>query len=91
MASARIHEMYKQKYRGGTVQKINGAGSKDGHFAESRAVVHQAVGMISVQLEVPIPAAFAWLQAYAARHERPAAEVAADVVARRLRFSPDDV
>jgi hypothetical protein len=72
-------------------EKINGSGLKNTHFVESRAVVHQAVGMISVQLAVPVSAALDRLQAYAARHERAVAEVAADVVARRLRFSPDDV
>jgi ANTAR domain len=71
--------------------KINGSRLKSTHYVESRAVVLQAVGMVSVQLGMPVAAALDWLQAYAARHERPTAEVAADVVARRLRFSPDDL
>ena len=44
--------------------------------------------MISVQLEVPSPVALERLQAYATEHRRPIPDVAADVVARRLRFGP---
>jgi len=72
-------------------QKINGSASKNANIAGSRAVVHQATGMISVQLAVTLPAALDWLQAYATEHDRLVAEVAADVVARRLRFNPEDV
>ncbi|WIM99348.1 GAF and ANTAR domain-containing protein [Actinoplanes oblitus] len=55
-----------------------------------RAVVHQATGMISAQLQVPIPAAFLRLRAQAYVTERGLDEVAADVVARRLRFTEAD-
>jgi hypothetical protein len=59
--------------------------------ATYRAEVHQAVGMISVQLDVTMSEALVRLRAYAYGNERPIAEVAADVVARRLRFEdPDD-
>lgn len=51
-----------------------------------RAEVHQATGMISVQLEVSLAEALARLRAHAYGNDRPIAEVAADVVARRLRF-----
>ncbi|MGP3999578.1 GAF and ANTAR domain-containing protein [Streptomyces sp. 8N706] len=54
-----------------------------------RAVVHQATGMISVQLGVAMEEALLRLRAYAYGSERPLGEVAADVVARRLRFDDD--
>jgi hypothetical protein len=62
----------------------------DGDLAERRAEVHQAAGMASVQLGVTVIDALARLRAYAFVHDRGLAEVAADVVARRLRFSPDE-
>ncbi|HEX6234376.1 MAG TPA: ANTAR domain-containing protein [Jiangellaceae bacterium] len=62
----------------------------DGDMAERRAEVHQAAGMASVQLGVSVIDALARLRAYAFVHDRGLAEVAADVVARRLRFSPDE-
>jgi hypothetical protein len=52
-----------------------------------RAEVHQASGMISVQLNVSLAEALVRLRAHAYARERPIAEIAADVVARRLRFS----
>jgi len=51
-----------------------------------RPEVHQATGMISVQLDVPLAEAMVRLRAHAYGNDRPIAEVAADVVARRLRF-----
>jgi hypothetical protein len=51
-----------------------------------RAEVHQATGMISVQLDVSLAEALVRLRAHAYGNDRPIAEVAADVVARRLRF-----
>jgi hypothetical protein len=51
-----------------------------------RPEVHQATGMISVQLDVPLAEALVRLRARAFGEDRPIAEVAADVVARRLRF-----
>ena len=51
-----------------------------------RAVVHQSVGMISVQLGVPLQDALLRLRAHAWSRKRPITDVAADVVARRLRF-----
>jgi hypothetical protein len=55
------------------------------HYAQ----VHQATGMILVQLGVNAEAAFARLRAYAYAHDRRLGDVARDVVERRLRFSPD--
>ncbi|WP_328439149.1 ANTAR domain-containing protein [Streptomyces sp. NBC_00457] len=54
-----------------------------------RAVVHQATGMISVQLDVSMAEALLRLRAHAYSSERPLGEIAADVVARRLRFDDD--
>ena len=54
--------------------------------ATHRAEVHQATGMISVQLDVTLAEALVRLRALAFSQDRAVAEVAADVVARRLRF-----
>jgi len=51
-----------------------------------RAVVHQATGMISVQLECGIGEALARLRGRAFASERPIDQVAADVVTGELRF-----
>jgi GAF domain-containing protein len=50
-------------------------------------VVHQAAGMVSVQLDVSVAVALLRLRSYAFGHQRLLADVAADVVARTLRFS----
>jgi hypothetical protein len=52
------------------------------HWAE----VHQATGMISVQLGVTVDEAFVRLRAHAFGERRPLREVARDVVQRRLRL-----
>jgi hypothetical protein len=54
-----------------------------------QAQVHQATGMILVQLGISAEAAFARLRAYAYAHDRRLGEVARDVVERRLRFDPE--
>ena len=48
--------------------------------------VYQATGMVSVQREVGLEEALALLRAYAFAHDLPLGEVAAQVVARRLRL-----
>jgi hypothetical protein len=53
---------------------------------ESRAVVHQATGMVSVQLAVTPGEAFLRLQGWGVAHNRALLAVAVDVVGRRLRF-----
>ena len=55
-------------------------------LVDRRAVVHQAVGMLSVQLGVDLSVALLRLRAYAWSRERPISDVAADVVERRLRL-----
>jgi hypothetical protein len=54
--------------------------------ADFQYVVHQASGMVSVQLEVSVGQALIRLRAYAFGNDRPLTKVAQDVVARRLRF-----
>ena len=55
-----------------------------------RFVVHQASGMVAAQLEISVDEALLRLRARAFGSGRPITEVAADVVARRLRFTHDD-
>jgi GAF domain-containing protein len=52
--------------------------------------VHQATGVVQVQLGVPTEEAFLLLRARAFALGRPLVDVATDVVARRLRFSVED-
>jgi GAF domain-containing protein len=52
--------------------------------------VHQATGIVQVQLGVPTEEAFLMLRARAFTLGRPLVDVATDVVARRLRFSVED-
>ena len=52
--------------------------------------VHQATGMIQVQLGVTTEEAFLALRARAFASSRPLADVASDVVARTVRFTPED-
>jgi hypothetical protein len=58
--------------------------------ANFRLVVHQAAGMVSVQLGVPVDEALLRLRAYAFGHDRSVVEVARDVIERRLRFEDPD-
>ena len=69
-----------------------GAPSPDHGFEDLggyRAEIDQATGILTVQLGVGIDDAFVRLRAYAYTQGRRLADVAADVVAHRLRFSPD--
>jgi hypothetical protein len=54
-----------------------------------RAEIDQATGILTVQLGVGIDEAFVRLRAHAYMQGRRLADVAADVVDHRLRFSPD--
>lgn len=56
-----------------------------------RAEVHQATGMVSVQLRLGLAEALVRLRAHAWVNGLLLAEVAADVVARRLRFDEQDL
>lgn len=59
------------------------------HAGAQHPVVHQATGMVIVQLGVTAAVALMRLRAHAYAHDRRLREVASDVVARRLRFDPD--
>ena len=69
-----------------------GGSSPDRDFEDLggyRAEIDQASGILTVQLGVGIEEAFVRLRAHAYTQGRRLADVAADVVAHRLRFSPD--
>jgi hypothetical protein len=55
----------------------------------SRAEVHQATGMLSVQMGVSMDEALVRLRAHAFAHDQSVVEVARDIVGRRLRLSPE--
>jgi hypothetical protein len=74
--------------RAGIVHDVGHPGYLD--LADRRAEVHQAAGMVSVQLGLHVTDALARVRAYAYVHDRRLVDVAADVVARRLRFPTDD-
>ena len=67
---------------------VMGDWEENGH-AEVRAGIHQATGMISVQLGVSLEEAFVRLRAYAYGRDRRLVDVARDIVGRRLRFDPE--
>jgi ANTAR domain len=71
--------------------KVAGAGpaGQPPDLARHRAEIDQATGMVSAQLDVAIGEAFVRLRAYAYAQDRRLSEVARDIVARRLRLSPD--
>jgi ANTAR domain/GAF domain len=54
--------------------------------ADSRAVVHQATGMIAAQLDIGVAEALVRLRASAFATDRPIDQVASEVVAGRRRF-----
>jgi len=56
--------------------------------ANTRAVVHQAAGMIAGQLDISVARALIELRAYAFASSRRLVAVAEDVVDRRLSFAP---
>lgn len=60
--------------------------SVDELFTARRAAIHQASGMVSVQLGISIADALARLRAHAFANDRHLADVAVDVVSRKLRF-----
>lgn len=72
------------------------AGAPDGTVAtelEANAdfqfVVHQAAGMVAAQLDLTVGQALVRLRAYAFGNSRALADVASDVVERRLRFDAE--
>ena len=73
-----------------------GQGRRDQHADDDHVrpvwqmQVHQAAGMVKVQLGITIEEAMLALRARAFSTSRPLAEVATEVVERRLRFGTDD-
>jgi hypothetical protein len=61
----------------------------DGELPLHAPQVHQATGMIAMQLDVAMEEAFVRLRAAAFAAHQPLVELAADVVARRVRFHPN--
>jgi len=59
------------------------------HAVAHRAEVHQATGMVSVQLDVTADEALARMRAHAFLQDRLLIDIARDVVARRLAFTKD--
>ena len=74
-------------------QRANGAGNGPGGqpegLASYRAEIDQATGMLTEQLGVSVTDAFVRLRAYAYANDIQLADVARDIVARRLRLFPD--
>jgi hypothetical protein len=72
---------------------LDATSSHNGHGPEPAGLqdprVHQATGMIIAQLEVSAAVALVRLRAHAYANDAHLGDVAADVVARRLRFHPD--
>ena len=66
-----------------------GPGGQPAGLASYRAEVDQATGMLTEQLGVSITDAFVRLRAYAYANDLQLADVARDIVARRLRLFPD--
>jgi hypothetical protein len=72
----------------------DGAAAVNGHAVDGRspgltvhrAEIDQATGMLTIQLGVGVAEAFARLRAYAYTSDRRLADVASDIVARRLRL-----
>ena len=54
-----------------------------------RAEIHQASGMVSIQLKIPVAEALVRIRAHAFAIGSPVGAVAADIVARRLRLTDD--
>jgi hypothetical protein len=67
--------------------RVNGSGPEQ--VGMRHPEVHQATGMLIVQLGVSAAVALIRLRAYAYAHDRRLVDVAGDVVARRLRFHPE--
>ncbi|WP_345429681.1 GAF and ANTAR domain-containing protein [Actinoallomurus vinaceus] len=61
----------------------------DTDFAGLRVEVHQAAGMVAAQIGASVTDAFARLRAHAYAQDLRLADVAAEVLARRLRFGSD--
>jgi hypothetical protein len=74
-----------------TLQAHSEPGSIPAEFGtDIHPAVHQAAGMVSVQLGISVAEALVRLRAHAFATDRPLTEVAGEVVARTLRFDELD-
>jgi hypothetical protein len=71
------------------VRTAPGDGTWLDHSMHGRAEIHQATGMVLVQLGVSATDALAWMRAYAFAEQRLLSDVAHDVVSGQLRFTQD--
>ena len=78
-----------QDQAGGATGPGGGPGGQPAGLAFYRAEIDQATGMLTEQLGVNITDAFVRLRAYAYVNDLQLADVARDIVARRLRLFPD--
>jgi hypothetical protein len=76
--------------RAGAGADGDGDGRAAGGWSDDHAQVYQATGMVSAQRGAGLEEALAVLRAYAFAHELTLGEVAAAVVARRLRLDYDE-
>ena len=80
--------------QGGTGKPASGAGRGPGgqpmELGLRRAEIDQATGMLTEQLDLGIADAFVRLRAYAYAQDRQLADVARDIVTRRLRLTNGD-
>ena len=67
----------------------SGPGGQPAELAMHGAEIDQATGMVTEQLGVGMAEAFVRLRAHAYAHDRRLGDLARDVVARRVRLSPD--
>jgi len=71
---------------------VEGGGAGDtwlDHLLDNRAEIHQATGLVIVQLRISASDALARLRAHAFSEQRLLIDVARDVVAGRLYFTPE--
>jgi len=75
----------------GIADELDGHGQADlSWLLDPHVEVHQAAGMVQVQLGVSTEAALMRLRGHAFTHDLPLAEVARQVVSRTLRFTRDE-
>jgi hypothetical protein len=72
----------------GGLNGLDGLDGQQSDLARHRAEIDQATGMLAEQLGVGVAEAFTRLRAYAYANDLRLADVARDIVARRLRLNP---
>ncbi|GAB3277511.1 ANTAR domain-containing protein [Parasphingorhabdus pacifica] len=71
--------------------ELDGHATEDSSWlADPHAEIHQASGMVQIQLGVTTQAALLRLRAHAYTHQQELSDVAHQVVTRQLRLAPDD-